>query len=164
MARMDTNKGQTLRLMYTGGQLPADRESVFYLNVLEVPPRPKAGAEGEQPNYIQFAVRTRLKIFYRPKGLPGNAASAVGGLQWHLVERDADRVVVECRNPTAFNVSFNKIVMKGSKPSDEFTGGGMCPAKGSERFTVAPGTSDEMDLGVINDYGGSEAKSAPVTH
>ncbi|HGY8840292.1 TPA: fimbria/pilus periplasmic chaperone, partial [Escherichia coli] len=34
IARIDGNKGQTLRLSYTGEPLPADRESVFYLNVL----------------------------------------------------------------------------------------------------------------------------------
>src|SRR6218665_4119860 len=36
--RMDPNKGQSARIQYTGSkQLPADKESVFWLNVLEIP-------------------------------------------------------------------------------------------------------------------------------
>lgn len=35
--RVDPGKGQTLRLSYTGAALPMDKESVFWLNVLEIP-------------------------------------------------------------------------------------------------------------------------------
>ena len=38
--RMDAQKEQSLRIVYTHDQLPADRESLFWLNVLEVPPKP----------------------------------------------------------------------------------------------------------------------------
>ena len=43
--RVEPSKGQTLRLSYTGGPQPADRESVFWLNILEIPAKPK-GKEG----------------------------------------------------------------------------------------------------------------------
>src|SRR5437868_3111030 len=39
MFRVDPAKGQSLRVIYTQEPLPADRETVFWLNVLEVPPR-----------------------------------------------------------------------------------------------------------------------------
>lgn len=35
--RVEPKKGQTLRVMYTGDDLPKDRESVYWLNVLEIP-------------------------------------------------------------------------------------------------------------------------------
>ena len=50
ISRIEPHKGQTLRLMYTGKPLPQDRESVFWLNVLEVPPTPTD--EGAK-NYLQ---------------------------------------------------------------------------------------------------------------
>ncbi|MGE8475823.1 MAG: molecular chaperone, partial [Paraburkholderia hospita] len=37
--RMDAGKSQTLRVMYSGDALPQDRESVYWLNVLDVPPK-----------------------------------------------------------------------------------------------------------------------------
>ncbi len=40
--RVDPGKGQTLQISFTGKQLPSDKESVFWLNVLEVPARNSA--------------------------------------------------------------------------------------------------------------------------
>src|SRR5580698_3626086 len=37
--RLDPTKGQSLRLVYTHDALPEDRESLFWLNVLDIPPR-----------------------------------------------------------------------------------------------------------------------------
>jgi len=45
--------------------LPADRESLFWLNFIDVPPAP----QNKSGNYIQFAIRNRVKVFYRPAGL-----------------------------------------------------------------------------------------------
>jgi len=64
--RVDPKKGQTMRLLYTREPLPDDRESVFWLNLLEVPPKPQ---DAEDSNFLQMAFRTRIKIFYRPVAL-----------------------------------------------------------------------------------------------
>ncbi|MEN2733548.1 fimbria/pilus periplasmic chaperone [Escherichia coli] len=40
--RMDSKSGQTVRIVYTGESLPKDRESLFYLNVLDIPAKPRA--------------------------------------------------------------------------------------------------------------------------
>lgn len=56
---------QIVRIMKTESALPADRESLFWLNVQEIPPKP-AGAEG---NVLSVAINTRVKLFYRPKSL-----------------------------------------------------------------------------------------------
>lgn len=40
VSRIDAKRGQTIKLMYTASSaLPKDRESVFWFNVLEVPPK-----------------------------------------------------------------------------------------------------------------------------
>ncbi|MDP9513537.1 fimbria/pilus periplasmic chaperone [Pseudomonas protegens] len=41
--------------------LPLDRETLFYLNVREVPPR------GEDKEVIQIALQRRIKVIYRPQ-------------------------------------------------------------------------------------------------
>ena len=57
VAKLKTNSSQTVRLVFTGDPLPADRESVFWFNMLELPE--KSNLE----NKLSFAVRTRIKVF-----------------------------------------------------------------------------------------------------
>jgi len=155
MSRVDPGKGQALRIMFTGGkELAADRETVFWLNILEVPPKPKADASGAE-SYMQLAVRSRLKVFYRPKGLPGSAATAVEQIQWRLVAEKSG-YVVECNNGTPYNVSFSDVSFKGVAQQKSVSKGGMCPAEGKQTFPVsgAPSPDNTLVVSVINDYGG----------
>ncbi|QNK01473.1 fimbrial biogenesis chaperone [Dyella telluris] len=154
MARVDPGKGQTLRIMFTGAELPQDRETVFWLNVLEIPPKPKAGSDHAE-NYMQLAVRSRMKLFYRPKGLQGSPDSAADQASWHILQ-DAKGYLVECTNNTPFNVSFSDVTFKGSAPVQSVSKGGMCPAMGKATTPVtgAPDASNKLVVTVINDYGG----------
>lgn len=43
-----------LRILYAGEGLPSDRESLFWLNIMEIP------LKVEDPNSVQFAIRQRL--------------------------------------------------------------------------------------------------------
>ena len=61
--RINPKEGQTIRLMYVGSDLPQDRESVFYFNVLDIPPAPSAG---KADNFLQLAINSKLKLFFRP--------------------------------------------------------------------------------------------------
>lgn len=156
LARVNPGKGQTLRLIFTQGEVPTDRESVFWLNVLEVPPKPTV-AKGEENNYLQFAVRSRMKIFYRPNGLPGSPDQAVNELRWRLLTQDGG-YALECDNPTAYNVSFSDVNIKGAPRDERVSKGGMCPAKGKQRFAVKGGPQQvaggKLVFTSVNDYGG----------
>jgi chaperone protein EcpD len=157
MSRIDAGKGQALRLMFTGTLPAQDRESVYWLNVLEIPPKPKA-SDADSENFLQFAVRTRIKIFYRPKGLPGDAPGAITQLGWRLVPQGSG-YALECTNPSAYNVSFSSVQLKNTTvPAEKaFQGGGMCPAKGHETFPVigdGSASGGKLSYSAINDYGG----------
>ncbi|MGL4529350.1 MAG: fimbrial biogenesis chaperone, partial [Citrobacter freundii] len=43
--------------------LPQDRESLFYFNLREIPPK------SEKANVLQIALQTKIKLFYRPKAI-----------------------------------------------------------------------------------------------
>lgn len=66
-----------LRISYLGTPLPADRESVFCLNVKNIAPTSKANR-----NKLQINVKSRFKIFFRPKGLKGDPALAYKKLEF----------------------------------------------------------------------------------
>ncbi len=154
MARVDPGKGQTLRIMFTGADLPQDRETVFWLNILEIPPKPKAGSDTAE-NYMQLAVRSRMKLFYRPKGLKGSPDAAADQLSWHVTQ-DGKGYQAECTNNTPFNISFSDLTFKGSPQLQAVSKGGMCPAMGKATLPVAgePDASNKLVITVINDYGG----------
>ncbi|EKM5743466.1 fimbria/pilus periplasmic chaperone [Enterobacter kobei] len=82
MNRVDASKGQTLRISYTGGaSLPQDRESVFWLNVLEIPPSNMKEAD---INKLQVAFRSRIKLFYRPAALKEDSTKAAESMKWEI--------------------------------------------------------------------------------
>lgn len=45
--------------------LPQDRESLFYLNVIDIPPDNPA----RSGNLLKLAMQNRIKLFYRPQGI-----------------------------------------------------------------------------------------------
>ena len=160
--RLDPGKGQTLRIVFTGDDIPKDRESVYWLNVLEIQPKPAGKKEGTD-NFMQFSVRTRLKIFYRPQGLSGSPQEAVGKLHWRLVSADKGHAL-ECDNPSAFNVSFNDVRLKGVAESEAGKQSGMCPARGKTIFPVKGLPGGEVAFITIDDYGGYKKHEATFSH
>ncbi len=111
VARIDSGRGQAVRVLQTRDDLPADRESVFWFNVLEIPPKPTEHmAAGD--NLLQFSFRSRIKFFYRPKGLPSSSQDALKQLRF-VIGRSADgapKVVV--RNPSPYHVTFRNIFLR----------------------------------------------------
>ncbi|MGV8267786.1 fimbrial biogenesis chaperone, partial [Pseudomonas aeruginosa] len=89
--RLGGNMQQTLRILFQGEGLPSDRESVFGLNVQEIP------QNSASAHTLQIALRRRIKVFYRPDHLSGTSAEAPGKLIWRLV-RQGGKSVVEVSN------------------------------------------------------------------
>ena len=74
VSRIDAKRGQTIKLMYTASSpLPKDRESVFWFNVLEVPPKPDADKDANK-SIKKIDFHSRIKINYSPSKLQGKTA------------------------------------------------------------------------------------------
>jgi P pilus assembly chaperone PapD len=64
---MQGKKENTLRIIdATNHSLPADRESLFWVNVKAIPSVDKSQMKA---NTLQLAITSRIKLFYRPLGL-----------------------------------------------------------------------------------------------
>jgi len=63
MAKIEAGKSQLARIAFIGEQLDPAHESLYWLNVLEIPPKSTGGSQ------LSFAIRSRIKFFYRPKAL-----------------------------------------------------------------------------------------------
>lgn len=102
MFRMEPKAGQTMRLLFTGQGLPQDRESVFYLNVLQIPPRNEAYKDQSQ---MLVMTRNRLKLFYRPSGISEKAEDVAKRLQFSL-RQQGGQWLLDVNNPTGYFASF----------------------------------------------------------
>ncbi|HDS1677705.1 TPA: molecular chaperone [Stenotrophomonas maltophilia] len=132
--------------------LPTDRESVFYFNLLDIPPRP---ADAKSTNLLQFAVRTRVKLFHRPEGLPGNARDAAGQLRWR-----AEGSALQITNPTAYHVTLSTLTLAdGSKVKTDMVAPG-----GTLRLPLPAGTSMPSNVRFqwLDDYGSPRDAEASV--
>ena len=125
--RLGPGRGQTLRILGADlGRLPRDRESLFWLNVLGLPPKAQA-SQGS----VQLAYRTRIKLFYRPSGLAGSPAEAVSRLGWQGQAGGGLRV----SNPGPFHISLSEVLLSG--PHLAWREGGVLPPYGSLSLPMA---------------------------
>ncbi|CAG9175144.1 putative fimbrial chaperone YadV [Cupriavidus laharis] len=163
IARIDPGKAQTLRIHYTGEPLSADKESVFWLSVLEIPPKPTA--EEMDANKLQLAFRSRIKLFFRPAGLQGDAGEAPARIAWRIVKSDHG-LALEASNPTAYHVSFSSMeLLDGAHSATNEAGGMVAPGK-TTTFPLAgkvdPGKATTIRYQAINDHGGPiDGKASP---
>ncbi len=127
-------------------QLPQDRESLYYFNLREIPPK------SDKPNTLQIALQTRIKLFYRPAAIAPQQNAAPWQEQLTL-SKQGDKYVVN--NPTPYYVTLvdagtRKGVagVKGFEPL-------MVPPKGNAPLGVsAAALGGSPVLTYINDYGG----------
>ncbi|MDA5491348.1 fimbrial chaperone protein [Yersinia kristensenii] len=91
--KVAANQKQIVRVIKTGSGLPTNRESLFWLNVQEIPPKPKA----EDGNVLAVAVNTKVKLIYRPKSLVEGRKGAEKNIS--LVKKDG---VTYLSNPTPY--------------------------------------------------------------
>ncbi|WDD90544.1 fimbria/pilus periplasmic chaperone (plasmid) [Burkholderia sp. FERM BP-3421] len=162
IARIDPSKSQTLRIVYTGEPMPQDRESVFWLNVLEVPPKPSA-ADADM-NRVQLAFRSRIKVFYRPDTLRARPRMPAQ-LTWRLTQVDG-KPAIEAHNPTPFHVSLTAISVQLGDRSAAFDDGGMVGPGETRAFPLKGDVPDAAGARVhytsLNDYGGAVSGETPL--
>ncbi|ENE1421907.1 molecular chaperone [Salmonella enterica] len=141
------NKGQkNVERILLVGSVPQDKESLYWLNIKSIP----SATPGE--NTLQIAVKTRIKLIYRPAALKGIVPEQLANkLSW---QRSGNQIVVT--NPTNYVMNFNEITVGGKKLDDASY---VLPGSVA-RFNLPSGTSDgSVKFKIINDYG-----SAGETH
>ncbi|WP_376748423.1 fimbrial biogenesis chaperone [Pantoea septica] len=159
--RIEPGKGQSVRLIYNGMQLPQDRESVFWFNLLEIPP---VNEKDEDSDRIELAFRTRIKIFYRPAILKSNSIFEIERIKWQIIPPAKGIKVI---NPTPYYLSFdNAYIKSGGKNIPLVTD--MVEPFGSKEMlikakSINPALIDNVTVRLINDYGSAlEYKLVPL--
>lgn len=142
--RLNAEDETSLRISYTGGELPKDKESVFYINVRAIPSTPK-----NEINELTLVVKTRIKLFYRPEGLQGKASDA-----YKLLKMSRVNGQLQIINPSPYHVVFSYIKIGNTlfTDVDMITPGGQLMMKLPENDAA-----HMVEWSAINDYGGDTA-------
>ena len=160
LAHMAGKSRQVLRVLFQGTGVLKDKESVYWLNVQEIP------EASDKENVLQLAVRQRIKLFYRPAGLKGDVASAPAELKRQVLP-NGKKTILRISNPTNYHVSMVDLKVEG----DQYTSAPI------NSFMVAPGADHDvlidplpssnpltLTLYSINDYGGKDLYRATLAH
>ena len=165
MFRMDARTGQFIRIMYSKEPLATDKETLFWLNVLEIPPM----LDGDvSTNNLQFAFRTRIKIFFRPSKLEGSIHAAADQVTWKLLSSNGTQTLVAA-NPTPYFVSYARVGIKvGERLIKTIGAGGMVAPKSTTTFVLDAddrffAESVQAQYVWINDFGGQVTAESTIT-
>jgi chaperone protein EcpD len=153
--RLNPGKQQQVQINGLPNSLPTDRESVFYFNVQEIPQ-----AEHSEGNVLNIALRTRIKVFYRPTQLKGNPSAELKNLQWSIRPVDG-RPQLQVYNPTPFHVSFAHLELSANGQTQAPSSPEMVEPFASRRYALTPlrtGPDMQVEFSAINDYGGYTAR------
>nr|WP_268939810.1 fimbria/pilus periplasmic chaperone [Pseudomonas carnis] len=155
LLRLDPGQRSALEVRYTGEALPADRESLFWLNFLEVPPLPPRST-----HLLRLSYRLRMKLLFRPAGLTGSAEEAGRQLTWR-----AHRKALEACNKAPFFVSLTAQRLEPGAADEIQRSATIAPFTCADfPLTEASATPDFIHYQFVADRGEMIDARAPVHH
>lgn len=147
--RLAPKSDNVIRIVYLGNGLPADRESLFWLDVKGVPGLNEE--ESKVENRMVLAINNRIKFFFRPAGLKGEPGEAAKNINWSA---SGKRVVV--KNTSPYNLVLSKIIVDKEAIPVSVVDNNTVIAPFSDKtynlkHTPANGSTVEWDA--VNDFG-----------
>ncbi len=104
--RLDAGQQNVQHVALSGGNLPADKESLYWVNIKATP----VVEQKEKKNTLQLGIKTHIKLIYRPQALKGTPEEVTEKLQW---QRNGNNLQVT--NPTPFYMNFMSISVDGKE-------------------------------------------------
>lgn len=151
--RLEPGTKSQIKLQDAGlASLPQDRETVFYFNLREIPPK------SEKANTLQIALQTRIKLFYRPLALAeAAAAQQKAPFQEQLtLSRQGDTYTVN--NPTPYYVTLiSASTIKEGVTNKGFEALMVPPRSNAPLGGSASALGSAPVLTYVNDYGAQPA-------
>ena len=151
--KMQPDELRTLRVMLSSRRsLPEDRESLFWLNIYQIPP--ELSATKSATRKLVLPLRLRLKVFIRPTGLKAPTANDEQKLRFSIASQG-----ITITNPTPWYMSLTVTATKGIRI------GYIMLAPYERRDVVlsqAPAVGTTVNYAVINDSGNWRPYTATI--
>ncbi|EFG1227316.1 fimbria/pilus periplasmic chaperone [Escherichia albertii] len=142
VAKVGANSGQQIKIRIMPNRLPTNKESIFYLNILDIPPN---SPEDEGKNALKFAMQNRIKLFYRPVGVASVNKETFKKLR---VNNSSNGLVI--KNDSANWVTISDVKANSVKVNYETI---MIAPQESQRVDVKNHNANSWQLTIIDDHG-----------
>lgn len=93
-------------LLVSAGSLPQDRESVYWLNIYQIPPNTETQHKGEKR--VVLPLKIRMKVFVRPEKVGELKESDAQKLQFSVQQSAAGKTLV-MKNPTPWHLTISSL-------------------------------------------------------
>lgn len=147
--RMEPQSENMLRVTRLTDALPKDKESLFWMNIKSIPPK----EEGAERNILRFAINSKIKLIFRPKGLDDDPQLIAQNLVWVC---DGNRLKVT--NNSGYVINFHSI-KHNNEHLESLT---YVKPFSSEVFNISASNACNINWAVINDYGGISTEYSNV--
>ncbi|MCX4067613.1 molecular chaperone [Pseudomonas sp. S1Bt30] len=146
LQRMEANESSILRIVKLPELgLPKDRESVFYLNVREIPPKT------EVVNAMQIALQSKIKLFYRPALVKRERGEDLALRLNVKIDSAGKQLLLD--NPSPFHITVVGLLTGEEKTSVPLPATMIAPFSGA-RFALANTSFKTLRISNMNDFGG----------
>lgn len=142
VVRVAGESGQQIKIKKMFNALPENKESLFYLNVLDIPPN---NPESAGKNVLKFAMQNRVKLIWRPKSI---AAVNKNSFQHITVFRNNRAVVM--KNDTANWITVTDVKAGQVKINDKTI---MLAPLSTLSVDMKPAAEKQYELTIIDDSG-----------
>lgn len=142
VSRIAGESGQQLKIKKMPGALPENKESLFYLNVLDIPPN---NPENNGKNVLRFAMQNRIKLFWRPKGI-----AAVNQATFQKLSVSERGAFVYIKNDSANWITVSEVKAKNIKINERTI---MLSPQSEESVPLKNSKAHQYILTIIDDHG-----------
>lgn len=148
--RLDPGKQQMVQINRLPNDLPQDRESLFFFNVQEIPQVKETGT-----NNLNIALRTRIKLFYRPSQLKSRPEEHLKELEWSVkMLNNAPHLVVD--NPSPYHFTFNRLRIHAGGHEESLQASAMVAPFAQRSYPLSGrrfAPNGKVSFSIVNDYG-----------
>lgn len=142
VARVAGGSGQQLKIKKMANTLPTDRETLYFLNVLDIPPN---NPENADKNVLKFAMQNRIKFIWRPAKI---APVTTQSLRQISLEKNGNSTTI--KNDTANWITISEINAGGIKINEQSI---MLTPLSSRAVTLKNTSARHYDITIIDDFG-----------
>lgn len=133
LQRINPKQDKQVKVNFMGSteELASDRETMFFMSVLGVPPKGNTGA-----NEVSIVIQSKMKLFYRPKGLPVYDLPN-GWIEDVVIKKQGNSIIIE--NPTPYHSVIYGILNSRNHSVEQ-------------DITLKPFSSTKVDIQVANKF------------
>ncbi|PVZ86212.1 hypothetical protein C9426_16510 [Serratia sp. S1B] len=151
--KIESGGEQHLRIKKIESVTNTHQESIFWLNVKDIPAAPKKGTD----NYLQFSIVNKIKIFYRPAALKSQVDNMHKDLVWKFTRDGRGNVLAKVSNNSRYYASLTELNVNTNGKQIKTEVDMVAPGQSEEWVLKGVALSDvnngKTEYGMVNDFG-----------